>query len=227
MAWNIHSTEKMLKVRFKYFIIILIFLSACSSLDVPTSREEVEVVVYHRGICDECILSEPQIKGTVTYLPSYTKYNKVGKVLTTNPNIKILDSTTSARDSIYGTFKVVEIQKLKNAYQIVGKKIKHKRAYRIILICTSNLEDKRYYAVLSTDTNKRKLEKIKEGKEYNLLLLSYFASDHVWGDRCANILLNDVAILLAPMFGVLNVYTSPNLKGLYYNDSAPNKNKGK
>lgn len=214
-----------MRMHFKYFVLVFLvtLISACRSLDVPTSSEDVGIVTYYRGICNECKLSKPEIKGTVTYLPSYTKYNKDGKVLTTNPNIKILDSTTSARDSIYGTFKVVEIQKLKNAYQIVGKKIKHKRAYRIIMICTSNLEDKRYYAVLSTDTNKRKLEKIKEGKEYNLLLLSYFASDHVWGDRCANILLNDVAILLAPMFGVLNVYTSPNLKGLYYNDSESNK----
>lgn len=207
-----------MRIKFKYFAIVFLITltTACSSLDVPTSSEEVEVVVYRRGICDECKLSKPQIKGTVTYLPSYTKYNKDGKVLTTNPNIKILDSTTSARDSIYGTFKVVEIQKLKNAYQIVGKKIKHKRAFRIIMICTSNPEDKRYYAVLSTDTNKGKLRKIKEGKEYDLLLLSYFASDHVWGDRCANILLNDVAILLVPMFGVLNIYTSPNINGLYY-----------
>lgn len=221
--------RKIVNNRLKYIIVILIlFFSSCHSfqytngkkkLIIPNDKNGLSYSILRRSSGEELNLTKKKVLGNICYMKEYTKYCKNGKVLEIQISDKPLDTICDSKDSIREVFIIRKIEKVKYAYCKIDNILYPKNVYKIYLQCISNPSFNYVYQVLSIEDKVEGKTKIKEGEKYNLLLISYFARDKFRQGNYYDILLDDVYMVFVPMhvWG-LNFYTTPNLKGLYYND---------
>lgn len=189
---------------------ILMLLSSCSSeLRLPKWYEPYKS--YSPTIpCEE----KPRNIDIIENIRSFSvNKDKRGKEI-----INSEDTIHSSRDSIYAVFEVESINKLKYSYQIVDSELQYKKAYKINLICktdTMGLKNAYCPVIIIDNVENDTMLKIKIGQEYKMLLISYFCNDYMYSGMTKNAFIDNVYILFICMNG-FNLYTTPNLQGLYY-----------
>ena len=131
------------------------------------------------------------------------------------------DDGIIAKDSIAKVFEVYNIERIKKKWidKIIThnsvKRTKLPDVYLIEFINTSSTIDY-IYPVISLSYNGKKGLKITKGKNYSMLLIAYFDKDYFPNIGLKeNIYLDEVQIKFIGING-LNLYTTPNLEGLYY-----------
>jgi|AntAceMinimDraft_16_1070373.scaffolds.fasta_scaffold38621_2 hypothetical protein len=104
-------------------------------------------------------------------------------------------------DTTAKEYKILKIERVKKAY--------------IIKVC--NEKDSTWYAVVSLKGKAKKCSKIKVGKSYKMSLTPYFNED-MFPDHaiCFRVIIGGITIPVKSEGWAGNVYTTPNLKGLYY-----------
>jgi len=104
-------------------------------------------------------------------------------------------------DTIAKEYKILKIERDKKAY--------------IKKVC--NEKDSVWYAVVSLKGKTKKATKIKVGKSYKMSLIPYF-KEYIFPDPaiCFRVNIGGNTIPVKSEGWAGNVYTTPNLKGLYY-----------
>jgi hypothetical protein len=207
----------------KYLIVVLLFFSSCRSnldtLEFPQNASKIRTwIPSHIGSSEELELKEKDILGNIFFFPRHLRYSDRGKVLVHDMEGELL-CIDDTRDSIYETFVIASIDTVKYAYIRDGDTLRHKKVYKINTFCISDTNLKWRYPILSI-AEEENAPQIEVGKEYKLLMISYFSQDRLSTGYYYNVLLNDVYMILVPIpvWGV-NFYTTPNLKGLHYHNS--------
>ncbi len=214
-----------MKNSIKCFILIAFCIVSCKSVQypdsttiilIPENKNGLYYSSFKKGSGEELILTEKEIMGNLLNMSYSIKYGKNRKVIDSSVG-DIIDSTYTTKDSINETFIVQHIDTVKYTYTKEGNQFRPKLVYNISLRCVSNPELTFTYPLLSIDKECKDLTKIEVGKEYKLLLHSYFTQDGYRQGSYYNIRLDDVYMVLVPMhvWG-MNFYTTNNLKGLYY-----------
>lgn len=104
-------------------------------------------------------------------------------------------------DTLQDIYKIIKIDKVKNGYAVILHNEKFDLWYDL---ATSREKDKKY-------------SKIIVGKTYELLLIPYCKIDHVpFLGLTWLVEINNKLIPIKSNSWTGNVYTSPNLQGLYY-----------
>lgn len=118
-------------------------------------------------------------------------------------NLSIIEIYSQNYNSETTIYKVEEIQKQKKAYII--------RVY-------NKIENHRHIIVSLKEKDKEKRrKKIKEGKEYKMHLDKYFEKDRIIElGRALIVEIEGEEIIVRHNLWTGNIYTTPNLKGLYY-----------
>lgn len=112
----------------------------------------------------------------------------------------------------YTLIKIIEWPK-SYAHKIVNKRTKKIKVYRLRFVD----DNETYYDVFSIDNKTESRTKLIIGEKYKLLLLSYFGKDikPMVEGKYLFLLIDDVWISQVYIHNI-NIYTSPNLEGLYY-----------
>jgi len=139
-------------------------------------------------------------------------YDSIG-CLPMNPR----DTIMLRERAITGIFKVVEIKKQKWVYRVRVQKdsLIH---YRYQSCHDTSYQEMYYYPiyeVFTVKTEKLKgYKKIKKGEKYELIVNPYFEHD-IWTDfSVRGVYIKGKHVGIAT--GMENIYTSPNINGLYY-----------
>lgn len=123
----------------------------------------------------------------------------------------------NAKDSIYADFELFRIKKLEGYIEydtiINGTYylIKNKQSVYILEFVLND----QIYPVLVQKTKVKGLKKMKIGDTYKILLICYFSKDYFPGDKLENIKIGKLYVDHVRISGY-NLYTTPNLIGLYY-----------
>jgi len=111
------------------------------------------------------------------------------------------DIKISKADTVSGVFKIMKIKHVENGY--------------ILNLCDE--KNNYWYSVVSLKEKIKKCPKIKVGKSYNLVLKPYYEETYFpYLGMLFDIELNGKKIIVPSETWTSNVYTSQNLKGLYY-----------
>lgn len=118
-----------------------------------------------------------------------------------------------AKDTIL-YIKILKIKKIKGVETIeYNNGIKKKK--RIAYIMQGSSEDNQGRTIISLSSTNNGNSKVKIGVKYKFYLIPYFYEDCFPGDGYEIIYINNVVITDVRVLGI-NIYTTPNLKGLYY-----------
>ena len=192
-------------------------MCACNnSLQLPKNKWSLPYVRIMGGPYKP---TKQEIMAAAYISPKRIKYNEKGKVLSESfgDNKYECEGCPPTQDSIRELFRIVEVDKAEYAYQLVGDTLKKRKVYVITLQCISNPQVVYPRMLLSIDKKIKGAKKIKVGGEYELLLCSYFAHDVIYVNHINDHLyIDNVSILFFNTGGKINLYTTPNLKGLYY-----------
>jgi len=111
-------------------------------------------------------------------------------------------------DTLQDSYKIIKINKVKNGYAI----ILHNEKFDL------------WYDLASLREKDKKYSRIVVGNTYELRLIPYFEIDYVSPDLGLTwiVEINNKKISIKSNSWTGNVYTSPNLKGLYYLDNIDN-----
>lgn len=118
--------------------------------------------------------------------------------------IDIRDTALVNKRAYIGIFEIIDIELQKGVYKIVVK-------------CDSLYKDgsERWVEIYSVKSKKNKgLKKIRKGCNYEMILNPYFLHDSGVDFCSREVYLNGK--LYGISTGRINIYTTPNLQGLYY-----------
>jgi RHS repeat-associated protein len=176
-----------------------------------TKREEMIkcclfiTMIFTLGCCKQRFVWIPP-KGTIN---SYTIYGCpwADPICCTPMNTK--DTAMVRQKAKTGIFKILKIQKTKFVYRFELEKD--------TLMYNASLRKyyHPFYEVFSIQTDKQKKhQKIRIGKKYQLTLNPYFVHNCFVDGSVRGVYINGINIGVSTLYG--NIYTSPNINGLYY-----------
>lgn len=150
------------------------------------------------------ILLEGCSQRTFVYIPKdNTVFGLLDRPKFSTP-IDIRDTALVNKRAYIGVFEIIDIELQKGVYKIEVK-------------CDSLYKDgsERWVEIYSVKSKKMKgLKKIKKGCNYEMVLNPYFLHDVCVDFRSREVYLNGKRYGIST--GRINIYTTPNLKGLYY-----------
>jgi hypothetical protein len=140
------------------------------------------------------------------------------------------------KDSIKMQFKVLGIERINNFYSLSNNKITKAKVYTIYLSPIVDgevlkrkfdyfgkefIENVSYRILTVCKETKRKQEIIKEGDIYNFYLYTFFdkALPILYSGSVCPVFIDGTCNLSYPIGEIEDFYITPNLKGLYYEES--------
>jgi hypothetical protein len=137
-----------------------------------------------------------------------TIFKKVKRLPKDSLRLIAKDTTMIVEILTITKIKGTEINLKKN-----GLKIKRKKKNVYILKCAS--DDNQSRIIISLSSKIKGYSKVKVGKKYKLFLIPYFEEDCMPGDGYEVINIDNLIIPNIRVLGI-NLYLTPNLKGLFY-----------
>ncbi|MFZ4413401.1 MAG: hypothetical protein ACOYOV_09995 [Bacteroidales bacterium] len=137
-----------------------------------------------------------------------TKEKKVKRLSLGSFQIIAKDTSLTVEVLTISKTKGIEIITLKN-----GEKKRFKKRTIYLINCSS--DDNQGRTIISIASKLKGHPKIKIGKKYKLFLIPYFEEDCIPGDGNEVIYIDKIIIPNVRVLGI-NVYKTPNLKGLFY-----------
>jgi hypothetical protein len=115
---------------------------------------------------------------------------------------EVISNRIKEKDSVFCTLKIIKITKIEKAYVIDAYDTKENYLYKIV----------------SLKNKIKKCPRIKVGKELEFILLPYFnLQNEIPNENIKMVIeINGVRLLIQSDSWSSNVYTTPNLIGLFY-----------
>ncbi len=200
-------------IKLQYVFIILLCIGFVNAQKLPKPSKYGINIIY---LSEKTKTDKEQLLDYIQYIKLY--HNGKIPLCENNTdsicNIKCKD-LNSLPDSTLSDFTLTDVIEIPitNCYEIVNRKIKKIKVYKLKFIDNQGA----LYYIISIDKKIENGLKLTIGNTYELLLLPYFGKDlsSITEGELKSLLIDNVWITQVYVNNV-NIYTSPNLKGLYY-----------